>query len=77
MRSRSDRLVAVDGLRCDEAALRAALTRKAPGSALKIHAFRRDELIEATVVTASVPAVVSLAANGRSPAREAWLGTTG
>ena len=75
MRSRSDRLVAVDGLRCDEAALRAALTRKAPGSALKIHAFRRDELIEAKQVIIATGSEVSLALGAREKLNAAGIAT--
>lgn len=45
-----DAIVAFDGLRVgDEAALKAMLARRRPGDRLRVHAFRRDELIEREV----------------------------
>ncbi|MBA3477475.1 MAG: M61 family metallopeptidase [Lautropia sp.] len=72
--SAGDRLMAVDGLRCDETALKAVLARRKPGSEIRIHAFRRDELIEATVILAAPPPLITLAADGRNARRSAWLG---
>jgi predicted metalloprotease with PDZ domain len=72
--SAGDRLVAVDGLRCDEASMKAVLARRKPGSAVRVHAFRRDELIEVTVVLAAPPPLIVLAADGRNARRGAWLG---
>lgn len=42
-----DVVVALDGLRTgDEAAFKAMLARRRPGDRMRVHAFRRDELIE-------------------------------
>ena len=72
--SAGDRLVAVDGLRCDEAALKAVLARRRPGTQIRVHAFRRDELVEATVTLAAPQPVITLVASGRNARRSAWLG---
>ena len=72
--SAGDRLVAVDGLRCDEATLKAVLHRRRPGTGIRVHAFRRDELIETTVTLAAPPPQVTLAFQGRNSQRNAWLG---
>jgi predicted metalloprotease with PDZ domain len=74
--SAGDRLVAVDGLRCDEATLKAVLARRKPGTPVRVHAFRRDELVEATVTLAAPPRAVTLMASGRNALRGAWLGGT-
>ena len=71
--SAGDKLVAVDGLRCDETTLKVILNRRRPGSALRVHAFRRDELIETTLTLASPPPQINLAIEGRSALRSAWL----
>ncbi len=73
--SAGDRLVAIDGLRCDEALLKTLLARRKPGSVIRVHAFRRDELIEAAVTLGAPAPLVTLSAQGRSAARDAWLGT--
>ena len=78
--SAGDTLVAVDGLRVDERALKALLARRRPGDRLRIHAFRRDELIECELTLEAPPAVeASLKPAPRPPARAArllsqWLG---
>ena len=72
--SAGDKLVAVDGLRCDEATLKAVLARRRPGTQIKVHAFRRDELIESTVTLAAPPPLITLAVRGRNAQRNAWLG---
>jgi predicted metalloprotease with PDZ domain len=72
--SGGDRLVAIDGLRCDESTLKAMLARRRPGSQVRVHAFRRDELIEATVTLAAPQPVITLAAAGKNALRNAWLG---
>jgi predicted metalloprotease with PDZ domain len=72
--SAGDKLMAVDGLRCDEATLKAVLARRKPGSELRVHAFRRDELVEATVTLAAPPPAIKLVAAGRNVLRSAWLG---
>jgi predicted metalloprotease with PDZ domain len=48
-----DQLVAFDGLKAGVETLRATLERRAPGDLLKVHAFRRDELLECTVALAA------------------------
>ncbi len=53
--SAGDRLVAVDGLRCTEARLKTLLARKAPGETVLVAAFRRDELLMATVELTEAP----------------------
>ena len=71
--SAGDRLVAVDGLRCDEATLKAILMRRAPGSAVRVHAFRRDELVETTLTLAPARPAITLVASARNAQRDAWL----
>ena len=71
--SGGDRLVAVDGLRCDEASLKSILMRRQPGSEVRVHVFRRDELIETTVTLGAARPVVTLTASGRNAQRDAWL----
>ena len=44
-----DTLVAIDGLRATPGALEKQLLRYRPGDVLKVHAFRRDELMEFSV----------------------------
>ena len=73
--SAGDKLVAVDGLRCDETTLKVILNRRRPGSALRVLAFRRDELIETTLTLASPPPQINLAIEGRNAQRSAWLGS--
>ena len=72
--SAGDKLVAMDGLRCDEATLKAVLARRKPGTEVKVHAFRRDELIESTITLAAPPPLITLTAKGRNAQRSAWLG---
>ncbi len=71
--SAGDRLVALDGLRCDETLLKTLLNRRRPGSTLRVHAFRRDELVETTLTLAAPPPQISLAIEGRNAQRSAWL----
>ncbi len=54
--SAGDTLVAVDGLRVDERALKALLARRKPGDRLRVHAFRRDELFECELELDAPPA---------------------
>ena len=44
------------------------------GTQIKVHAFRRDELIESTVTLAAPPPLITLAVRGRNVQRSAWLG---
>ena len=69
--SAGDRLVAVDGLRCNDATLKAMLARRKPGSEVRVHAFRRDELIETTVTLAAPPPQIALVVAGRNAQRSA------
>ena len=64
----------MDGLRCEEATLKAVLHRRKPGSRIRVHAFRRDELIETMLTLAAPPPQISLAMQGRNIQRNAWLG---
>lgn len=75
-----DMLVALDGLRIDAAGLDGALRRMRAGQTVRVHAFRRDELFETSLLLDAPPsararlevdASASLAAARR---REAWLG---
>lgn len=69
-----DTLMAVDGLRVDERSLKRTEERCEPGTALRVHAFRRDELFETVLSPDPAPALVELAfAKGRHSLRESWL----
>ena len=73
--SAGDRLVAVDGLRCTEGRLKTLLARKAPGETVLVAAFRRDELLMATVALAEAPGTIRLETQpGAYAMRAAWLG---
>ncbi len=76
-----DTIVALDGLRVgDEAAFKAMLARRRPGDRLRLHAFRRDELIERELeLEAPLKTEAKLVQEERSGAaakrmREGWLG---
>ena len=74
--SAGDHLVAVDGLRCTEGRLKTLLARKAPGETVLVAAFRRDELLMATVGLVEAPGTIRLEAQfGAHAMRAAWLGT--
>ena len=74
--SAGDHLVAVDGLRCTEGRLKTLLARKAPGETVLVAAFRRDELLMATVALVEAPGTIRLEAQpGAHAMRAAWLGT--
>ena len=74
--SAGDRLVAVDGLRCTEGRLKTLLARKAPGETVLVAAFRRDELLMATVELVEAPGTIRLEAQpGAHAMRAVWLGT--
>jgi predicted metalloprotease with PDZ domain len=51
-----DVIVAVDGLRPGRGGLDAALAKRRPGETVKLHAFRRDELLEFDVRLKPAPA---------------------
>jgi predicted metalloprotease with PDZ domain len=73
--SAGDVIVAVDGVRIGNAGLDALLSSHEPGSALKVHAFRRDELLEFEVrlKRAERDTCVLSEARGRNPLLEKWL----
>ncbi|MDX5444971.1 MAG: M61 family metallopeptidase [Zoogloeaceae bacterium] len=81
--SAGDVLVALDGLKVTGSELDAMLSRRKAGDKLRIHAFRRDELMEFDVRLVAAPADnVRLALREKiGPAarrlRQGWLGTTG
>mgnify|MGYP000258196716 CR=1 FL=1 len=72
-----DALVAVDGLRVTPSTLDKLLARHQPGDTVRIHAFRRDELMEFTVRLDPPPADNARLAirEGAYPLRKPWLGT--
>jgi predicted metalloprotease with PDZ domain len=72
--SAGDILIAIDGLRCNEATLKAMLARRPAGTDVRVHAFRRDELVETSVKLAPARPLTCLDARGRNAARNAWLG---
>lgn len=78
--SAGDIIIAADGLRVTEQSLKALLERRAPGDTVRLHAFRRDELIEREVTLAKPPeteAVLSMASRPTGAAgrvARGWLG---
>lgn len=74
-----DTLIALDGLRCDRERLSAQLQRRQPGETVRLHAFRRDELFEATLTLEAPPPQVTLTADRRRgrprELRRGWLGS--
>ena len=75
--SAGDVLIACDGIRVgSENALKALLSRRKPGDSVRLHAFRRDELIDVqAVLDAPSRTEVRLNADdGPHALREAWLG---
>jgi predicted metalloprotease with PDZ domain len=75
----NDVLVAVDGIRASTDSIDALLMRGAPGDAVVVHAFRRDELLRFGLTLASAPldtCYLSLAERAPEAAlalRNAWL----
>jgi len=78
-----DIVVAMEGLRASVSAIEKLLRRRRVGETLTVHAFRRDELIAATLTLASAPddtCWLSVDAAADAPARArraAWLGSDG
>jgi predicted metalloprotease with PDZ domain len=76
-----DALVAIDGLKASSDAIDALQLKRAPGERVRVHAFRRDELIEVEVELAAAPldtCYLSLRAEASAAAtalRNGWLGT--
>jgi predicted metalloprotease with PDZ domain len=54
--SAGDVIVAADGLRVDDKGLKALLARRRVGEIVRLHVFRRDELMEFAVALAAAPA---------------------
>jgi predicted metalloprotease with PDZ domain len=78
--SAGDTLVALDGLRVTDAGLDKLLARYRPGDTVKLHAFRRDELMQFEIKLATkAPPKFTLAVDAKAPkaaqaARARWLG---
>jgi predicted metalloprotease with PDZ domain len=77
--SAGDVIIAIDGLKASPAALEKLLARKKRGAELKVHAFRRDELIERTLTLTPTELTVQVRPGQRASAaarraRLAWLG---
>lgn len=80
--SAGDAIVAFDGLRmADEGACKALLARRRPGDRLRVHAFRRDELIErelaleAPARTEAKLTIDERRSAGTTRLLDGWLGT--
>ena len=75
-----DVLLALDGVRVDERGLRTLLARRRPGATVRVHAFRRDELMEFSVRLERSPAtdvdlkLDTTAAAATRRLRSGWLG---
>jgi predicted metalloprotease with PDZ domain len=73
-------VIAAQGLKVNGPGLERLLARHVPGETLRLHAFRRDELMTFDVVLAEAPrdtAKLSLAPRAASTTRslrDAWLG---
>ena len=78
--SAGDTLVALDGLKATAERLDAYARDARPGDRIAVHAFRRDELIEASLVLAAAPedtawlALDAAASPDAVAKRERWLG---
>jgi predicted metalloprotease with PDZ domain len=78
--SAGDVLVAVDGMKASGDTVAALLAHGTVGSPVRIHAFRRDELIDVVATLEAAPldtCMLALAAAPSSAAlarRKAWLG---
>jgi predicted metalloprotease with PDZ domain len=75
--SAGDLIVAIDGLRCTDQRMKTALARRKPGTALRVHAFRRDGLVETTVTLQAPQPETRLVLGARSVARRGWLESPG
>ncbi|MEO6566878.1 MAG: PDZ domain-containing protein [Casimicrobiaceae bacterium] len=78
--SAGDVLVAIDGIKATGDAITSMLTRGTPGSVVRVHVFRRDELINTDLTLAAAPADTCVLTPAASPdadalaRRRAWLG---
>jgi len=72
-----DLLVALEGLRPGQAGLDAALAKRRAGERVRIHAFRRDELMsfEAQLKRADADTCVLTESASGKPLRQRWLGS--
>jgi predicted metalloprotease with PDZ domain len=74
-----DVLVALDGLRASTDTMNALLARRGPGERIRVHAFRRDELLDVDVELVAAPldtCYLTLRGDVAPPAlalRSAWL----
>ena len=78
--SAGDLLIAVDGLKVSMSTLESLLGRRRAGNTVKVHAFRRDELIEREVRLSRAEVVIELKPEARvggaaARLRRAWLHT--
>ncbi len=78
--SAGDAVVALDGLRVDEKTLKALLERRQAGATIRLHVFRRDELLafdvrlgEVAATEASMESIEKVSAGVRR-LRKGWLG---
>ncbi len=77
--SAGDAIVAIGGLKATPERLATTLARAAPGNALEVHAFRRDELMSFAVVLAPAPEdtcfllLEATVAPDLQARRDAWL----
>jgi predicted metalloprotease with PDZ domain len=75
-----DVLVAMDGLRASAEGIASVLARRRPGDTITVHAFRRDEMIAASLTLAEAPsdtcwlALDAAIDDGTRQRRDAWLG---
>ena len=75
-----DVLIAIDGLRASADGVASVLARRRPGDTLAVHAFRRDEMIVASVTLAEAPldtcwlSLEALISDDTRRRRDAWLG---
>ena len=76
--SAGDVVVAIDGLRMTDARFKALLARALPGTPVRVHAFRREQLFEATMTLGSPFVETRLSISGGSAsARRLWLDGAG
>ncbi len=77
-----DTLVALDGLKASDESLDALFASRVPGERVRVHAFRRDELIDVEVELDAAPAdtchlTLRAEASAETAAlRRAWLGSS-
>jgi len=78
--SAGDVLVAIDGIKASPELLAGILHRADPGTAVAVHAFRRDELLHCQVALAAAPLDTAFLKRAGAPTAEAlarcreWLG---